>query len=312
MTDQKHSSTRRQFISAMAALGASALPWPALGAQQATAQFITKKMPGSGEALPVIGMGTSRTFDVGADQALRDARLDVFKTFVEMGGTIIDSSPMYGTAEDVIGYCLKQLDPKPKLYSATKVWIEGKEAGVKQMENSARLWGLPGFDLMQVHNLVNWQPHLETLQKWKAAGKIRHIGITTSHGRLHKEFEAIMAQEPLDFVQLSYNIIDREAEAKLLPLALERGQAVMANRPFQRGALFSAVKGKELPGWASEIDCANWAQFFLKFVVSHPAVTCAIPATRRSDHMRENMGANTGRLPDEAMRKKMISVLEDL
>ena len=180
------------------------------------------------------------------------------------------------------------------------------------MARSEKLWGIDKFDLMQVHNLVDWQTQLETLKAWKAEGRIRHIGITTSHGRLHAEFERVMASEPLDFVQLTYNILDREAEARLLPLAGERGQAVTVNRPFRRGDLFSLVKGKNLPEWAGEIGCATWAQFFLKFAVSHPHVTCAIPATRRTDHMHDNMGANAGLLPDAKMREAMATHMETL
>jgi len=269
-------------------------------------------MPKGDEALPVIGMGTARTFDVGADAAQRRACLAVTRRFFERGGAVIDSSPMYGSAEAVIGWCLKQLPNAQALYAATKVWTEGKEAGIRQMEASLRLWGIARFDLMQIHNLVDWRTHLETLVKWKEEGRIRHIGITTSHGRMHREFEKIMTEAPLDFVQLSYNILDREAEARLLPLARERGQAVMANRPFRQGELFALVKGSELPPFAAEIDCANWAQFLLKFIVSHPAVTCAIPATRRPDHMAENMGAATGRLPGEAMRARMVRAMRDL
>ncbi len=307
------SLTRRRLVTALGAIGAGALmrKIPASG-QDATPQIITKAMPTGGEKLAVIGMGTSRTFDVGNNEAQRAVRLDVLKTFFELGGQVVDSSPMYGSAEDVLGYCLKQLPAQPGLYAATKVWTEGREAGTAQMARSQTLWGLESFDLMQIHNLMDWQTHLETLKAQKAKGAIRHIGITTSHGRMHPEFEKVMAGAPLDFVQLTYNILDREAEARLLPLAAERGQAVMVNRPFRRGALFELVKGRKLPQWADDIGCASWAQFFLKYAVSHPNVTCAIPATRRVDHMRDNMGANVGVLPDAAMRERMAAHMADL
>ena len=272
----------------------------------------TRAIPKSGEALPVIGMGSWITFDVGRDQGARDQRVEVLRAFFEAGGAMIDSSPMYGTSEDVIGHALERLEDKASLFSATKVWTPSARRGPEQMEASRRLWAVDRFDLLQVHNLVEWEGHLETLKAWKAEGRVRYIGITTSHGRRHAAFERLMATEPLDFVQFTYNVVDREAERRLLPLAAERGQAVIVNRPFRRGALFDAFARKPLPGWAAEIDCANWAQVFLKFVVSHPAVTCAIPATSRVDHMRENMGAAYGRLPDPKLRQRMIADIEAL
>ena len=272
----------------------------------------TRSIPKSGEALPVIGMGSWITFDVGRDQGGRDQRVEVLRAFFEAGGAMIDSSPMYGTSEDVIGHALERLEDKAALFSATKVWTPSARRGPEQMEASRRLWGVDRFDLLQVHNLVEWEGHLETLKAWKGEGRVHYIGITTSHGRRHAAFERLMATEPLDFVQFTYNVVDREAEQRLLPLAAERGQAVIVNRPFRRGALFDAFARKPLPGWTAEIDCANWAQVFLKFVVSHPAVTCAIPATSRVDHMRENMGAAYGRLPDSKLRRRMIADIEAL
>jgi diketogulonate reductase-like aldo/keto reductase len=219
---------------------------------------------------------------------------------------------MYRSSEEVIGYCLSRMANKPALFSATKVWTRMQSRGVRQMETSQGLWGVDSFDLMQIHNLLDWEAHLETLQEWKAQGRLRYIGITTSDGRRHKAMAKIMAEQPIDFVQFTYNILDREAEKRLLPLAAERGLAVIVNRPFRRGALFDYFDRQPLPEWASEFDCANWAQFFLKFIVSHPAVTCAIPATTRVDHMRENMGAALGRLPDPKMREHMIRYVEAL
>ena len=260
----------------------------------------------------MIGMGSWITFDVGRDQDARDQRVEVLRAFFEAGGAMIDSSPMYGSSEEVIGHALGRLEDKASLFSATKVWTPSARRGPEQMEASRRLWGVERFDLLQVHNLVEWEGHLETLKAWKAEGRVRYLGITTSHGRRHAAFERLMATEPLDFVQFTYNLVDREAERRLLPLAAERGLAVIINRPFRRGALFNAFAGKPLPSWAAEIDCANWAQVFLKFVVSHPAVTCAIPATSRVDHMRENMGAAFGRLPDPELRQRMIADIEAL
>ena len=257
-------------------------------------------------------MGSWITFNVGGNRALSARRVKVLVTFFAMGGGMIDSSPMYGTSEAVIGYCLERIGKTPSLFSATKVWTPLKATGAGQMETSRNLWGVDRFDLMQVHNLVNWKGHLDTLRAHKAQGRIRYIGVTTSHGRRHDDFEKVMAVQPLDFAQVTYNILDRRAERRLLPIAAERGLAVIVNRPFRRGALFRTVARHPLPRWASEFDCANWAQFFLKFIVSHPAVTCAIPATSRVDHMRENMGALAGRLPDQETRRRMARYVESL
>jgi len=303
-------SSRRFFLRWLgsAAIGLSVQP---LAAMPSTIPRHRRQIPSSGESVPAIGMGSWITFDVGTDSAARATRVEVLRTFFERGGTLIDSSPMYGSSETVIGHCLTELGSE-NAFAATKVWIYGQAQGIKQMHESQRLWRLPRFDLMQVHNLLDWEKHLETLQAWKAEGQIRYIGVTTSHGRRHQELEQLMRTQPLDFVQFTYNIRDREAEQRLLPLAAERGLAVIINRPFQRGALFRSVRGEPLPAWASEFDCANWAQFLLKFIISHPAVTCAIPATSRVDHMRENMGALTGRLPDIALRRRMIEYFESL
>jgi diketogulonate reductase-like aldo/keto reductase len=262
--------------------------------------------------LPVIGMGSWLTFDVRDDRVLRDRRLEVLQAFFDGGGAVVDSSPMYGSSEEVIGYCLSRMADKSALFSATKVWTLFQSRGIRQMEASRRLWGADRFDLMQIHNMLDWEAHLETLVDWKAQGRVRYIGITTSDGRRHNAMAKVMAEQPIDFVQFTYNILDREAERRLLPLAAERGLAVIANRPFRRGALFDYFDRRPLPDWAREFDCANWAQFFLKFIVSHPAVTCAIPATTRVDHMRENMGAALGRLPDPETRERMIRYVEAL
>lgn len=280
--------------------------------QAQSREMTLRAIPSSGEKIPVVGMGTWITFDIGQNSLERPGRREVLKNFFAQGGRLIDSSPMYGSAEEVLGDLLKDVPGSRQLFAATKVWTLGRWAGVKQMENSQRLWEVLRFDLMQVHNLLDWEDHLETLKAWKKEGRIRYIGVTTSHGRRHEELEQIVKRENLDFVQFTYNVLDREAERRLLPLAAERGVAVIINRPFQGGNLFDVVRGKPLPAWAGEFDCKNWAQFFLKFVVSHPAVTCAIPATSNPDHMLENMGAGYGRFPDAEMRQRMARTVKDL
>jgi diketogulonate reductase-like aldo/keto reductase len=219
---------------------------------------------------------------------------------------------MYGSAEAVIGHALGRLPNHKGLFAATKVWTAFTGLGAGQMADSRRLWGVERFDLMQVHNLLNWEGHLPALLEDKAAGRLRYVGMTTSHGRRHDELDQVMRRQPIDVVQLTYNILDREAEQRLLPLAADRGLAVIVNRPFRRGDLIDRLARHPLPAWAGDIDCTGWPQVLLKFVVSHPAVTCAIPATSRVDHMQENMGALTGRLPDEALRRRMIRDVEAL
>mgnify|MGYP001577796687 FL=1 len=304
----KSAGLTRRDVLRLALAAAAAAVGPAIGAEKPKA-LLRRAIPRSGELLPVIGMGSWLTFDVGSDAAARAVRLKVLQAFFDRGGAIVDSSPMYGSSEEVIGYCLKQIENKSALFAATKVWIYGQWLGKRQMEASRELWGVQRFDLMQIHNMLDWESHLETLKAWKAEGRIRHLGITTSHGRRHEALEKAMAKEPFDFVQFTYNIDDREAEQRLLPLAAERGMAVIANRPFQGGGLFRRVQGKPLPDWAREFDCESWAQFFLKFIVSHPAVTCAIPATSKVKHLEDNMQAGLGRLPDAATRVKMAQLV---
>lgn len=310
MNANENRMSRRNFVNSLAAALAAAWLAPAglLAADKATIlkTSIRKIIPATGETLPAIGLGTSRTFDISSDQAALSRLAEVLQAFFANGGKLIDSSPMYGAAEQVIGELLTRLGHRDQLFAATKVWTDGEQAGIRQMQDSLQKWGISRFDLMQIHNLRDWQIHLKTLRIWKAEGKIRYTGITTSHGRDHRELEKILSKEPLDFVQFSYNIEDRAVEERLLPLAAERGMAVLINRPFQRGELLRKVKGKALPDWAAECDCASWGQFFLKFIVSHPAVTCVIPATSRVHHLQDNMAAGVGRLPDPAMRKKMV------
>lgn len=302
--------SRRRFIkSAAAATLLSALP---VSAKASTATAISKPIPSTGERLAVIGMGTSRTFNVAGDAASLAQLRPVLQAFFDGGGQLIDSSPMYGNAEAVTGKLLRQVDNRDALFAATKVWTWGRDDGIRQMQRSAERMGVERFDLMQIHNLRDWQSHLVTLEEWKESGRVRYIGITTSHGRFHDELEEIMRSETLDFVQFSYNIANRVAEQRLLPLAAERGIATLINRPYQRGSLFRRVGGRPLPDWAAEFDCASWGQFFLKFVVSHPAVTCVIPATSKVKHMVDNMGAGFGRLPDAATRQRMIALIESL
>ncbi|MGI9293957.1 MAG: aldo/keto reductase [Pseudomonadales bacterium] len=275
-----------------------------------TLSLVQRNIPHTIEYLPVIGLGTAGNLS-GMDDPETKKRLGaVMQTFFDRGGQLIDSSPMYGDAESAIGTLLKGVKNKEKLFAATKVWTYGREAGIKQMDQSFKRMGVTKMDLMQIHNLRDWQTHIATLREWKEKGKIRFLGITTSHGRDHAELERIMEIEKLDFVQFSYSMGERIAEQRLLPLAADKGIATLINRPFQRGELFNTVKGKKLPNWAAEFDCNSWGQFFLKFVVSHPAVTCAIPMTSKPKHMMDNMGASYGGLPDEATRAKMISLIE--
>lgn len=294
---------RRSFVAAASALLAA----PSLRAQPAT---LTRTIPRTGERLPAVGMGTWLTFDVGEAPAERAQRRRVLEEFFAGGGGMIDSSPMYGRAEKVVGDLLRQVPHAGRLFSATKVWTAFDRVGRAQMEESLKLWRLARFDLQQIHNLLNWRGHVKSLREWKGEGRVRYIGITTSHGRAHDELEAILRREPFDFVQFTYSLADRSVEQRLLPLAAERGIAVIANRPFDGGALLDRLQGKKLPPWAREIDCANWAQFCLKWIVAHPAVTCAIPATTNPAHMAENMGALRGGQPDAGMRRRMLEYVE--
>jgi aryl-alcohol dehydrogenase-like predicted oxidoreductase len=250
-------------------------------------------------------LGTWLTFDVGAaDSPARRARGDVLRAFLGAGGTLVDSSPMYGSSEAVIGAELKR-GASQRPFSATKVWTVGSLPGRRQMAKSRELWGVERFDLMQVHNLLDWQAHWPVLREMKAAGRVRYIGMTTSHGRRHDDLEEILKREKLDFVQLTYNLADRDVEARLLPLAAERGVAVIVNRPFDGGAQFGAKTAGRLPGWSQEIGCRSWAEAFLKWIVAHPAVTCAIPATSKVAHLQENVRALSGPLPDAALRRRI-------
>ena len=297
--------SRRRFL-VSAALAGAAAAIPGTG----NAREVHRAIPSTGETIPAIGMGTWQTFNVGNVKPLRDARCDVLSRFLSAGGTMVDSSPMYGSSEAVLGYCATKNGVPESYFPITKVWTSSTSEGEQQIQDSFDLWGLDQFALFQVHNLVGWQDHLPRLRALKDEGRIRYVGITTSHGRRHAELEAIMDSEPLDFVQLTYNLADRQAEERLLPLAMERGIAVIANRPFRRGALIDRLANTPLPAWAADIGCDNLPQFLLKFIISHPAITCAIPATSRVDHMDENMGALLEPLPDDRQRQNMIRWLE--
>ena len=270
------------------------------------ATMLTRPIPKTGEALPVIGMGTWQTFDVDDSPEARAPLADVARRFLAAGGRVIDSSPMYGRAEATTGAVLAEIGAAGKPFLATKVWTTGKQKGIAEMERSMARMRTPRMDLMQVHNLQDWKTHLPVLREWKQAGKIRYLGITHyAHGAFD-EMERLVRTESLDFVQLPYNLADRAAEARLLPAAADTGTAVLVMRPFEEGELFGRVKGKALPAWAADFDCASWAQYFLKFILGHPAVTCPIPATSKPSHLDDNVRAGFGRLPDEATRRKMI------
>ena len=306
--------TRRQLLIGASITGL-ALKSPGLFANLAdgtAASPISGTIPSTGESVPAVGMGTWITFNVGNDPYLIENRTEVLRTFLDRGGSVVDCSPMYGTSADVLGKALNALNAHDQVFAATKIWTADESATRAQAESSRVRWGVARFDLLQVHNLLGWRGHLETLKEMKARGEIRYLGITTSHSRRHEELARIMDTEPLDFVQLTYNVLDREAESTLLDLARERGIAVMVNRPFQGGALFRRVQSKPLPPWSAEAGVSSWAEFFLKFVISHPAVTCAIPATSQVAHMQQNMAAMYGQLPSESQRQRMAAFVRSL
>jgi len=293
---------RRKFLGALAGSAVLTLPQATL----AQGAALTRPIPSSGEALPLVGLGSWITFNVGNDREARDSCADVMRAFFAAGGRMIDSSPMYGSSQPVIGYGLQKFGA-PNLLSAEKVWTSSPARGPAQIEASRKFWNVPKFDLLQVHNLLAWEEHLRTLFAMKAGGQVRYVGITTSEGRRHADVEKIMASQPLDFVQVSYNVLDREVENRILPLARERGIAVIVNRPFREGDLVRTIMRKPLPPFASDVGATSWAQLILKFIISNPAVTCAIPATTRVDHVQENLSAARDPLPDAAWRAKLVS-----
>ncbi len=269
--------------------------------------MLTRPIPSTGEALPVIGLGTWQTFDVGDAPAERAPLAEVLAAFVAGGGRLVDSSPMYGRSEEVLGDLAAAHDLRAGLFVTTKVWTTGRERGEAQMEESRRKLRAAPVDLVQVHNLVDVETHLDTLAGWKQEGRVRYVGVTHHAASAHEAVARVLARHRLDFVQINYSVGEREAERRLLPLARERGVAVIANRPFAEGDLFVRLRGRPLPDWAAEIGCVSWAQVLLKFIVSHPAVTCAIPATNKVAHLRDNLAAGRGPLPDERMRARIAA-----
>jgi diketogulonate reductase-like aldo/keto reductase len=271
--------------------------------------IVQRIIPSSGEKLPAIGLGTWQTFDVGENESERTPLKAVLKTLIEKGGRVVDSSPMYGSSEKVVGDLSTEANLNEKLFIATKVWTSGEAEGIRQMNNSFSLLRRKKMDLMQIHNLVDWQTHLKTLQKWKEEGRVRYLGITHYTESAYSKIEQILNTTPLDFLQINYSLISRKAEERLFPLAQERKVAVLINQPFEEGALFSKVKGQSLPAWSKEFDCNSWGQFFLKFILSHDAVTCVIPGTSKPHHMLDNIGAAVGKLPSPEHRKQMIKLI---
>lgn len=299
--------TRRDVVKLGLGLAATAL-WPdarLLG----QAPLIRKKIPSSGEAIPIIGIGTARRYEA-ATAADRTAIKEVLRRFPELGGKVIDTAPSYGGAESLVGDLVSELGNRDRLFLATKVGASGRERGVAQLEQSLIRLRTSKIDLIAVHNLRDTETQLASLREWKQAGKIRYVGITTSSAGQYDEFEKTMRAHTLDFVQVDYALDNRRADQRILPLAAERGMAVMINLPFGRSRLFQTVQGKALPDWAKEFDCKTWAQFFLKYIVSHPAVTCAVPGTARVEYLVDNIQAAQGRLPDAAMRKRMEGFID--
>jgi len=272
-------------------------------------RLISKPIPSSGERLPAIGVGTWQTFDVGGDAAARSPLREVLKL---LNGNVVDSSPMYGSSESVAGDLIAELGARDRLFIATKVYTSGRDAGIRQMEESFRRLRVERMDLMQVHNLVDVATHLSTLKEWKQKGRIRYIGITHYTASAYGEVERSLTGAPWDFLQINYSLGERDAERKLLPLAKDKNIAVIINRPFAEGNLFRRTKGKSLPPWAGELGISSWAQYFLKWIVSHPAVTCAIPGTGKPEHMRDNLAAGSGALPNDGERRRMASYFDSL
>ena len=301
--------SRRELLKAGIGVGASILLPPTLARADS---LIQRKIPSSGESLPVIGIGTARRYEAVTTEAERAPLREVLRQFAEMGGKVIDTAPSYGTAETVVGDLVAELKIRESLFIATKLGARGRDAGIEQLERSFKRLRTPKIDLIAVHNLQDTQTQLGTLRQWKQAGRIRYVGITTSFERQYQEFEQTMRGEALDFIQVDYALDNRKADQRILPLAADRGMGVMINLPFGRGRLFTAVQGKSLPPWAGDFDCASWAQFFLKYIVSHPAVTCALPGTAKVEYLVDNLGAAQGRLPDAAMRRRMESFIDGL
>jgi len=309
MLEKPRNLERRRLLIAAGCAALTAMNTPA-SAQSAS--MMKRAIPRSGEMLPVVGVGTWQTFDVGANAPERAELSEVLRLLVAAGGSVVDSSPMYGRAEGVVGDLSAALGLREQLFFATKVWTRGRDSGIRQMEESLRLMRAQRMDLMQVHNLLDLETHARTLREWKKTGRIRYAGITHYHEGAHADLERLVKTREWDFVQFNYSMAEPEAEARLLPACADSGTAVIVNRPFSTGSLFPRVKGKPLPPWAADFDCASWAQFFLKYILSHPAVTCVIPGTRRVAHLKDNVQAGMGRLPDAATRRRMVEYFERL
>lgn len=305
---------RRRFLQSIAAGGLTLTlaPW-ATPLQASSAGMRHRAIPASGERIPIVGLGSARTFDVySMDAEAIDPLRGVVRNFFEGGGRLVDTSPMYGSAEDVIGRLASDLGITGELFMATKVWTRGEAEGIDQMQRSAERMGVGRLDLVQVHNLVDLRTHLDTLKRWRDEGRVRYIGVTHYTSSRHDELARIVESEPIDFVQFNYNILSRNAEQRLLPAAADHGVATLINEPFETGRLFGQVRSQQLPAWAAEFDCESWAQFFLKFILGHPAVTCVIPATSDPEHARDNVRAGHGGLPDQAQRERMVETMESL
>jgi diketogulonate reductase-like aldo/keto reductase len=303
MTD---TMTRREAAKLISRTAAAGLLLPVRLARAQSSEMLTRAIPSSREKLPVIGLGTWQVFDVDLAPENEKQLSELLSLFVKLGGRVIDSSPMYGRSEEVIGALATKLGLRDKLFLATKVWTHGREQGIKSMEQSMARLQTSRIDLMQVHNLVDLETQVATMREWKAQGRFRYIGVTHSSTSAHPEVEKVLRREKLDFIQINYSIMEREAEQRILPLAQDRQVAVIVNRPFGGGHLFSRVRAKPLPEWAAEIDCRSWAQLFLKWIIAHQAVTCTIPATDKAQHIADNLAAGSGRLPDEKTRQRMV------
>ena len=303
--------SRRALLAGGASAALTAL-LPKIGSAARSPATSMRTIPSSGAQIPAVGLGSWVTFNVGDSSVLRAQCAEVMGAFFKAGGKMIDSSPMYGSAQGVIGDGLRTLGRTGTVFSADKVWISDTDDGPDQIAESRALWQVPKFDLLQVHNLVGWEGHLQTLFEMKRSGRLSYVGITTSHGRRHNDLAEIMAREPIDFVQLTYNVQDRAAADRLLPLAQDRGIAVIVNRPFRRGGLTRPLEGQPLPDWAGEVRADTWAQLLLKFILAHPAVTTAIPATTKPHHAVENLEASTGPMLDADLSRRLIAQVESL
>ncbi len=305
------SITRRAAVRLLGGAAAATFCPNPLSAAEKTAMLL-RAIPSTGEKIPAVGLGTSRTFDVGTSPNERDPLKEVLRRFVQLGGKVIDTSPMYGRAEGVIGDLTSELHLREKLFLATKVWTTGRQAGIDEMERSLARLRTKTLDLMQVHNLVDLGTQLATARAWKEAGRVRYVGVTHYVESALPELEKVLRREKLDFLQINYSIAEREAEERVLPLAREKGVAVLINRPFARGDLFSRLRARPLPEWAAEFDCKSWAQFLLKWILANETVTCAIPATSNVRHLEDNMRGGMGRLPDAKTRQRMVEFVVSL